>query len=94
MAQTRQPTYQGEIIKMKDSELRNDFYDFLHKKILDGKTFFKSKEVRQLMLEELGIEISPKQCGNFFAELMSEENGLHVEKWGYSKSTTWKVELN
>ncbi|WP_256684717.1 DUF7123 family protein [Halococcus qingdaonensis] len=51
----------------------------------DSKTYFKSR----LIGDALGL--SPKEVGTNMNAIRKTDNGLSVEKWGYSSSTTWKV---
>ncbi|WP_049890274.1 DUF7123 family protein [Natronorubrum sulfidifaciens] len=51
------------------------------------KTYFKSRLIGQelgMTAKEVGSNITALQNGNFDVE---------IEKWGYSSSTTWKVNI-
>ncbi|WP_339104590.1 hypothetical protein [Haloterrigena salinisoli] len=51
------------------------------------KTYFKSRLIGQelgMTAKEVGSNITALQDGNFDVE---------IEKWGYSSSTTWKVDV-
>ncbi|SIR96104.1 DUF7123 family protein [Natronorubrum thiooxidans] len=51
------------------------------------KTYFKSRLIGQelgMTAKEVGSNITALQNGNFDVE---------IEKWGYSSSTTWKVDI-
>ncbi|QRV16213.1 DUF7123 family protein [Haloterrigena salifodinae] len=51
------------------------------------KTYFKSRLIGQelgMTAKEVGSNITALQDGNFDVE---------IEKWGYSSSTTWKVNV-
>jgi len=52
----------------------------------DERTYFKSR----LIGEEL--ELSAKEVGANMPAIESGEFDVDVERWGYSSSTTWKVE--
>ena len=52
----------------------------------DERTYFKS----QLIGDEL--ELSAKEVGANMPAIESGEFDVDVERWGYSSSTTWKVE--
>ncbi|MDG5775773.1 hypothetical protein VB773_17135 [Haloarculaceae archaeon H-GB2-1] len=49
------------------------------------QTYFKSR----LIADELGL--SAKEVGTNMPAVRDDANGIEVEKWGYSSSTTWKV---
>ncbi len=51
------------------------------------KTYFKSRLIGQ----ELGM--TAKEVGANITALQDGECGVDIEKWGYSSSTTWKVDL-
>lgn len=53
----------------------------------DTQTYFKSR----LIAEDLGF--TAKEVGTNMSALQSGEFGLDVEKWGYSSSTTWMVNV-
>jgi hypothetical protein len=50
------------------------------------KTYFKSR----LIASELGL--TAKEVGANMTAIRTGEFDVHVEKWGYSSGTTWKVE--
>ncbi|WP_338727653.1 hypothetical protein [Haladaptatus sp. DJG-WS-42] len=51
----------------------------------ETKTYFKSR----LIGKDLGL--SAKEVGTNMTAIENGEFDIHVEKWGYSSSTTWKV---
>ncbi|WP_254522349.1 DUF7123 family protein [Natrinema caseinilyticum] len=51
------------------------------------KTYFKSRLIGQ----ELGM--TAKEVGSNITALQNSEYDVEIEKWGYSSSTTWKVDL-
>lgn len=51
------------------------------------KTYFKSR----LIGEELGM--TAKEVGSNMTTLQDGSYDVHIEKWGYSSSTTWKVDV-
>ena len=51
------------------------------------KTYFKSRLIGQ----ELGM--TAKEVGSNITALQSGEYDVEIEKWGYSSSTTWKVDV-
>ncbi|WP_435362303.1 DUF7123 family protein [Haloarchaeobius sp. DFWS5] len=52
-----------------------------------SQTYFKSR----LIGEAVGL--SAKEVGANLAQILQNDRdvGLHIEKWGYSSGTTWKV---
>ncbi|EMA45271.1 DUF7123 family protein [Halobiforma nitratireducens] len=51
------------------------------------KTYFKSRLIGQ----ELGM--TAKEVGSNITALQEGDYDVEIEKWGYSSSTTWKVNL-
>ena len=51
------------------------------------KTYFKSR----LIGEELGM--TAKEVGSNITALQDGDYSVDIEKWGYSSSTTWKVNV-
>ncbi|WP_459886079.1 DUF7123 family protein [Halostagnicola bangensis] len=51
------------------------------------KTYFKSR----LIGKELGM--TAKEVGSNITALQNSEYDVDIEKWGYSSSTTWKVNV-
>jgi len=60
--------------------------DYLVKGLGEGKQYFKSKYIAR----DLGL--SPKEVGTNLKILSDICPTLKIEKWSYSKSTTWRVE--
>ncbi|MFC3957972.1 DUF7123 family protein [Halovivax cerinus] len=52
------------------------------------KTYFKSR----LIGKELGM--TAKEVGSNITSLQNGDYDVEIEKWGYSSSTTWKVDLD
>ncbi len=50
------------------------------------KTYFKSRLIGQ----ELGM--TAKEVGSNITALQEGDYDIEIEKWGYSSSTTWKVD--
>ncbi|ELY74702.1 MULTISPECIES: DUF7123 family protein [Natrinema] len=50
------------------------------------KTYFKSR----LIGNELGM--TAKEVGSNITALQEGDYDIEIEKWGYSSSTTWKVD--
>ncbi|MDY6965222.1 MAG: hypothetical protein SVM80_04540 [Halobacteriota archaeon] len=72
---------------LNESGIRDKILVYLIDGLDKGKRYFKSKYIAQ----DLGL--SPKEVGTNLGILSEECESLKIEKWGYSKSTTWKVEL-
>ncbi|MDF9745691.1 DUF7123 family protein [Natrinema salsiterrestre] len=51
------------------------------------KTYFKSR----LIGKELGM--TAKEVGSNITALQEGDYDVEIEKWGYSSSTTWKVDM-
>ncbi|WP_290811071.1 hypothetical protein [Halovivax sp.] len=51
------------------------------------KTYFKSR----LIGDELGL--TAKEVGSNITALQEGDYDVEIEKWGYSSSTTWKVDV-
>ncbi|MEY7851474.1 hypothetical protein AB7C87_20000 [Natrarchaeobius sp. A-rgal3] len=51
------------------------------------KTYFKSRLIGQ----ELGM--TAKEVGSNITALQQGDYDVEIEKWGYSSSTTWKVNV-
>ena len=60
--------------------------DYLVRGMGEGKQYFKSKYIAR----DLGL--SPKEVGTNLKILSDVCTNLKIEKWSYSKSTTWRVE--
>jgi len=60
--------------------------DYLVRGMGEGKQYFKSKYIAR----DLGL--SPKEVGTNLKILSDVCTELKIEKWSYSKSTTWRVE--
>lgn len=60
--------------------------DYLLDSATQGKRYFRSRAIA----EALGL--SAKQVGARLPKLADEAEDVDIEKWGRSRSTTWKVE--
>ena len=58
---------------------------YLRQRADDGEFYFKSK----FIADEVGL--SPSQIGNLLPRLEDSADGLHIERWGYTNATTWRV---
>jgi len=72
---------------LKLNMIQKKLVDYLTDGINKGKHYFKSKYIA----EDLGL--TSKMVGTNLGILSHEYDKLKIEKWGYSKSTTWKVDL-
>lgn len=70
---------------LKSQEL---LIEYLEKGLEEGKRFFKSRYIAR----DLGM--TPKEVGTTMKILAEAYDGLRIEAWSYSKSTTWYVEQN
>ncbi|WP_254863745.1 DUF7123 family protein [Halovivax gelatinilyticus] len=52
------------------------------------KTYFKSRLIGQ----ELGM--TAKEVGSNITSIQQGDYDVEIEKWGYSSSTTWKVDVH
>jgi hypothetical protein len=51
-----------------------------------GPRYYKSKHIAS------ELDLTPKEVGVNMGILQGRASDLRIEKWGYSKSTTWRVE--
>ena len=73
-------------IKDQHNHSQEEIIEYLKNGIKGGKRFFKSKYIAQ----DLGM--TSKGVGTNLKILSDECQDLRIEKWSYSKSTTWRVE--
>lgn len=59
---------------------------YLREALTEGPRYFKSRKVAA----ETGL--SSKEIGALFFQLQNADTDLCIDKWGYSSSTTWRVE--
>lgn len=67
---------------------RERILEYLMDSVDRGKHYFKSKHIAK----DLGL--SPKEVGTNLSILLNEADQVNIEKWGYSKSTTWRVDMD
>ncbi|MFB6082036.1 MAG: hypothetical protein ABEJ67_04360 [Halanaeroarchaeum sp.] len=60
--------------------------DYLRDNVAGGEGYFRAKNIA----EALGL--SAKQVGVRLANLAEKSEDVDIEKWGRSRSTTWRVE--
>ena len=51
------------------------------------KTYFKSRLIGD------ALDMTAKEVGTNMTAIQNSTQGVDVEKWGYSSSTTWKVSV-
>lgn len=59
--------------------------DFLRDSVASGESYLRSKTIA----EHLGL--SSKQVGARLPRIDEEAEDIEIEKWGRSRSTTWRV---
>ncbi|CAJ36536.1 DUF7123 family protein [Methanocella arvoryzae] len=75
-------------IPLKESYNRSQeaILEYLKNGLKAGKCYFKSKYIAR----DLGM--TSKEVGTNMKMLSDDCADLRIEKWSYSKSTTWRVE--
>ncbi len=61
---------------------------YLQDSVSRGERYFRSKNIA----DALGL--SAKQVGTRLPELAEKAEDVDIEKWGRSRSTTWKVTIS
>jgi hypothetical protein len=59
---------------------------YLRESVSRGERYFRSKNIAE------AIGLSSKEVGTRLSQLADESDEVEIEKWGRSKSTTWRVE--
>lgn len=67
-------------------QLRDQIESYLLTTLSNERGYYKSKEIAN------SINAKTKQVAAVITDLNSQSQTLRVEKWAYSKSTTWLVE--
>lgn len=70
------------------SEEDRKILDYLRNSVSRGQSYFRSKNIA----DQLGL--SSKQVGARLPRLAEEAEEVEIEKWGRSRSTTWRVTLS
>ena len=70
------------------SEEDREIIDYLRDSVSRGQSYFRAKNIA----EQLGL--SSKQVGARLPRLAEEADEVDIEKWGRSRSTTWRVTLS
>lgn len=68
------------------TEEERQILDYLRESAKRGQKYFRAKNIA----EALGL--SSKQVGVRLPRLAEKTDDVDIEKWGRSRSTTWKVE--
>ncbi|HMB50387.1 DUF7123 family protein [Natronoarchaeum rubrum] len=61
---------------------------YLRESAARGERYFRAKNVAE------AIGLSAKQVGSRLPRLAEESDEVDIEKWGRSRSTTWKVTVS
>jgi len=67
------------------SEEERRILEFLRDSVGSGESYLRAKQIA----EQIGL--SAKQVGVRLPKLAEKSDEVHIEKWGRSKSTTWRV---
>ncbi|WP_435332507.1 DUF7123 family protein [Haloarchaeobius sp. TZWWS8] len=70
------------------SEEETKILAYLHDSVSRGQQYFRAKNIA----DALGL--SSKQVGSRLPRLAEKSEDVEIEKWGRSRSTTWKVTLS
>ncbi|MFB6309445.1 MAG: hypothetical protein ABEH35_08955 [Haloarculaceae archaeon] len=73
---------------MDISEEDRRILEYLRDSVSRGQSYFRAKNIA----EQLGL--SSKQVGARLPKLAEEADEVDIEKWGRSRSTTWRVTLS
>lgn len=68
-------------------EVERRILDHLHDSVERGQRYFRSKNIAA------NLELSAKQVGSRLPRLAEKTDEVEIEKWGRSRSITWRVEL-
>jgi DNA-binding Lrp family transcriptional regulator len=69
------------------SEKDRRILEYLRDSVSRGESYFRSKTIAKQ------LELSSKQVGARLPKLDEETDEVEIEKWGRSRSTTWRVTL-
>lgn len=61
--------------------------DHLRSSVERGQRYFRAKNIAAQ------LELSAKQVGTRLPRLAEKSEDVEIEKWGRSRSTTWRVEF-
>lgn len=68
------------------TEAEQRILSYLSEKATRGQEYFRARNIAE------ALELSSKQVGVRLADLAEKAEDLSIEKWGRSRSTTWRVE--
>lgn len=68
------------------TEAERRILSYLSEKATRGQEYFRARNIAD------ALELSSKQVGVRLADLADNAEELSIEKWGRSRSTTWRVE--
>ena len=63
-----------------------EILSYLRSKVNRGQQYFRARHIAA------AIDLSSKQVGARLASLGEKAEDISIEKWGRSRSTTWRVE--
>jgi len=63
-----------------------EIVDYLRESVEAGERYFRARKIAD------AIGLTAKQVGVRLPRLAEKSEDVEIEKWGRSKSTTWKVE--
>ncbi|MCT9096474.1 DUF7123 family protein [Haloarchaeobius sp. HME9146] len=69
------------------SEEEQRILAYLRDSVSRGEQYFRAKNIAE------AIGLSSKQVGTRLPRLAEKTDDVEIEKWGRSRSTTWKVTL-
>ncbi len=69
--------------ELTDAERR--IVSHLREKVKNGEAYVRSKHVAD------AVDMTSNQVGTRLAKLTEKVDELEIEKWGRSRSTTWRV---
>ncbi|WP_435358088.1 DUF7123 family protein [Haloarchaeobius sp. DFWS5] len=61
---------------------------YLRDSVSKGEQYFRAKNIAA------ALDLSSKQVGSRLPRLAEKSEDVDIEKWGRSRSTTWKVTLS
>ncbi|MFC4405911.1 DUF7123 family protein [Haloarchaeobius iranensis] len=61
---------------------------YLRDSVSKGQQYFRAKNIAD------AIDLSSKQVGSRLPHLSEKSEEVDIEKWGRSRSTTWKVTVS
>lgn len=70
------------------SELTEDerrIVAYLRERVASGDIYVRSRHIAE------AVDLTANQVGTRLANLAGKVDGIEIEKWGRSRSTTWRV---